>query len=465
MMNESAPSNPVLHDVVIRNGTIITPDAVTAADVAIDGDTIVAVGENLRGHVEIDAGGKYVLPGGIDVHVHLGMPIGAFTSTDDFYHGTRAAAFGGTTAIVDFVETGPAETMLDALAARRAKADDRVAIDYGLHMTIGPLDIARLDQVRSAREAGCASFKLYMAYGLRLQDGELLEAMAAVRESGGLPVIHAENWDLITTLIRHNLTAGRTSPAWHPRSRPASFEAEATGRAIDIAMYVGTPLYIFHVSSQATATRIAAAKDAGQPITGETCPQYLYLTQDIYDRPGFAGALPVCSPPLRPLSDQQALWNALLDGSLDVVSTDHCPFTIDEKATGLQDFSRIPGGVPSIESRLSLVYAGLMRDVTPEDRDQRLQRWVDVCCTTPARLFGFSRKGLLHPGYDADLVVFDPEQVKTISPDTLHETAGWTPYDGLTVRGWPVVTLSRGEVIVDHGEWLGRPGRGRFVRR
>jgi dihydropyrimidinase len=392
------------------------------------------------------------------------MPIGRFTSSDDFYHGTRAAAFGGTTAIVDFVETRPEETMLQALAARQAKARDKAVIDYGLHMTVGPTDIAKLDQAREARAAGCGSFKLYMAYGLRLTDGELLQALEAARDAAALPVVHAENWDVITTLIGRNLAAGRTAPHWHPRSRPPELEAEAAGRALDIAAWVGTPLHIFHVSCAATAGRIAAAKARGLPVYGETCPQYLYLTQDLYDQPGVAGALPVCSPPLRPAADRDALWDALSSGALDLVSTDHCPFTADEKATGLGDYSQIPGGVPSIESRLSLVYDGLVNRAAG-DKTAALGRWVDVCAATPARLFGFARKGRLLPGYDADVVVFDPQAANEITPATLHETAGWTPYDGLITRGRPVVTLSRGEVIVDHGQWLGAAGRGRFVHR
>lgn len=464
-MNHRLSGSASEYDLVIRNGTLITAEAVFTADLGVIGETIAAIGEGLSGKTTLDADGMYVIPGAIDVHVHLGMPIGRFTSTDDFYHGTRAAAFGGTTAIIDFVETGKTETMLQALAARRGKADSKVVIDYGLHMTIGPDDIARLDQVRQARDAGCGSFKLYMAYGLRLQDGELLEAFSAVRDAGGLPVIHAENWDLITTLIRHNLAAGRTTPNWHPRSRPASFEAEATGRAIDIAAYVGTPLYIFHVSCRATADRIAQAKAGGLPITGETCPQYLYLTQEAYDRPGVAGALPVCSPPLRPMADQQALWDALINGTLDVVSTDHCPFTIEEKATGIGNFSLIPGGVPSIESRLALVYHGLINKPGNVDLYKAMRRWVDLCATTPADLFGFSRKGRLQIGHDADIVIFDPHKEVEITPQSLHETAGWTPYEGLRVQGWPVVTISRGEVIVRNGEWLGQPGQGRFVPR
>ena len=461
MTNPLQP-NPLTYDLVIRGGTLVSDTAVFDADVAVNGQTIAAIGHNLHGRRELDATGKYVIPGGIDIHVHLQMPIGRFTSADDFYHGTRAAAFGGTTTIVDFVETAPEQTMLQALAARQALAADKVTIDYGLHMTIGPTDIAKLDQVADARAAGCGSFKLYMAYGLRLTDGELLRALEAIRDAGALAVVHAENWDVITTLIGRNLAAGRTTPHWHPRSRPAPLEAEAAGRVIDIAAWVGAPVHIFHVSCAATAECIAAAKARGLAVTGETCPQYLYLTQDVYDRPGVEGALPVCSPPLRPAADRDALWDALASGVLDLVSTDHCPFTRAEKATGLDDFSQIPGGVPSIESRLALVYEGLVNRASG-DRAAALSRWVDVCATTPARLLGFGHKGCLLPGYDADIVIFDPEVVHVIDPDSLHETAGWTPYDGVTLSGQVVTTISRGEIIADHGEWLGVPGRGRYL--
>lgn len=467
-------SNPP-YDLVIKNGTVITAESIFPADVAINGEQIAAVAPNLSGKRELDGQDKYVIPGAIDVHVHLGMPIGRFTTSDDFYNGTRAAAFGGTTAVVDFVETAADETMLQALRARQAKAEGQAVIDYGLHMTIGPLDIPRLDQLPTVYVAGCASFKLYMAYGLRLNKEQLFKALAAIAGVGGLPVVHAENWDVITSLIRQNLAAGRTTPHWHPRSRPAEAEGAAAAEVISLAEQVGTSLHIFHVSCAATVEQIAAAKARGLPVYGETCPQYLYLTDEVYDRPGVEGALPVCSPPLRPRADQDALWAALRDGTLDLVSTDHCPFTREEKAVGItaNDYSQIPGGVPSIESRLALIYNGLVNSNSPHSplaeysppTPHSLSRWVDLCCTTPARLLRFGRKGHIAPGYDADIVIFDPMKEFTISSKSLHEAAGWTPYEGITVRGWPETTLSRGEVIVENGRFLGEAGRGRYVVR
>lgn len=449
-----------MYDLVIKGGTVVTAVTTFPADIGINGDTIAAIGQNLSGRQVLDATGKLVTPGAVDMHVHLQMPIGKFTSTDSFYSGTRAAAFGGTTTIIDFVETQPDETMVEAIAARRALADPNVVIDYGLHMTIGPGDMAKLDQIPDAFAAGCTSFKLYMAYGLRLRDDELLRALTAVRNVSGIPVVHAENWDIITELIRQNLAAGRTSPHWHPRSRPALLEAEATGRVIDIATFVGVPLHIFHVSCGETVARIAQARRQGLPVTGETCPQYLFLTWDAYDAPGVAGTLPVCSPPIRDSAAQTALWQALSQNELQIVTTDHCPFTTEEKATGLGNYSQIPGGVPSIEMRFAALYShGVSQGWLS------LPQWVAQCCTHPAKLMGLTNKGEIAIGYDADLVIFDPDAARTLTPETLHETAGWTPYAGLTLQGWPQTTLIRGKIVVQDGQFVGEMGNGRFLHR
>ena len=448
------------YDLVIKNGLIVTSAATYHADVGVLDGRIAAIAESLQGEEEIDARGQLVIPGGVDIHVHMQMPLGdGVISSDDFFTGTRAAAYGGTTAIVDFVEPEPGQPLVDALAARRAEADPRVVIDYGLHMTIGPAQMAQLDELQAVYDAGCGSFKLYMAYDFRLHDGQLMQALSAIRDVGGWPVIHAENWDIITTLIAENLAAGRTSPHWHPRSRPALLEGEAAGRAIDIARYVNSPLHIFHVSCADVVPRISAARARGLPVSGETCPQYLFLTAEAYDAPGVEGALPVCAPPLRSRADQEALWQALAGNDLQIVTTDHCPFTRREKARGLDDFSKIPGGVPSIEMRMAGVYQGVVRSYFS------LNRWVELCSTAPARLAGFKNKGDIAIGMDADLVVFDPNQQVTLSTAFLHENVDWTPYDGLKLQGWPRVTISRGQVIVRDGEFLAEPGRGLFTRR
>jgi dihydropyrimidinase len=449
-----------MYDLVIKNGVILTNSGSYLADVGIIGEKIAAIGHQLTGHQSLDATGKLVTPGAVDIHVHLQMPIGNFISTDDFFTGSAAAAFGGTTTLIDFVETAPHETMTEAIAARRALADPRVVVDYGLHMTITPNDLLKLDQVPDAFQAGCTTFKLYMAYGHRLDDGQLLRALSAIQQVGGLPVVHAENWDVILTLIAQNLAHGRTQPHWHPRSRPAEFEAEATRRVITLAQHVGVPLHIFHVSCDATVQAITQARAAGLPVTGETCPQYLTLTWDAYDAPGVEGALPVCSPPIRSQEEQDALWRALQQGHLQAVTTDHCPFTRTEKAIGLADYSRIPGGVPSIEMRFAAIYSGGVRT-------GRLthSQWIDLCCATPARLAGLPHKGHIAPGYDADLVIFDPNAEKTLSRYSLHEAVDWTPYEGMTLTGWPETTLCRGQIVVDKGELKVSTGYGRYQHR
>lgn len=449
-------------DLVIKNGTLVTASATYRADVGVRGERIAAIGQGLSGGREIDATGMLVTPGAVDVHVHLQMLASLdLVSSDDFLTGTHAAAFGGTTTVIDFVEAAPDQPLAEALAARRAQADGRVVIDYGLHMTITAADLAKLNEAPAVAEAGCASFKLYLAYeGFQLDDGGFMQALEAIRDVGGLPIVHAENGDVIKTLVDRYRVQGRTEPRWHPRSRPALTEGEAAGRAIDLATLAGTPLYIVHASCAEVVERVAAARARGLPIYGETCPQYLLLTEALYSRPGLEGVLPICSPPLRSEADQARLWHALARGELQVVATDHCPFTRADKGRGLHDFSYAPGGLPVIEARFPLLFAfGVRIGRIP------LSRWVDLCCTAPARLFGLERKGAIAIGYDADLVVFDPERMVRLSAETLHEHVDWTPFEGREVTGWPAVTISRGEVVVRDGEFHGTAGRGCFVER
>lgn len=447
-------------DLVIKNGTVVTAVATYQADVGIQGEQIAAVGHGLHGRRELDAAGKLVIPGGIDPHVHLQYQLPNFRSADDFFTGTRAAAFGGTTTIIDFVEPKPTQTMLDGLAARSAEADGQAVIDYGFHMTIGPHEIEKLDQLPAAYAAGCASFKLYMAYGMRLTDDQLLRALQAIRGVNGLPVVHAENWDVICALVAQNLAAGRTEPHWHPHSRPPLLEAEAVSRLIDIAAYVGTRAHIFHISCAEVVERLAEAQRRGLPVTGETCPHYLLLNEGVFQRPLPQAARYICSPPLRSHDDQLRLWAALGQDVVNIVTTDHCPFTQAEKAQNLHDYSQIPGGVPGIEARLALLYS-----YGVADGYFSLNRWVEMSSTRVAQLFGLRRKGHIAPGYDADLVIFDPEKRVTLSTETLHENVDWTPYQHVPITGWPVVTLCRGLVVVADGEFVGERGYGRFVPR
>jgi len=450
-----------MHDIVIKNGQIITADAVIAADLAIDGETIAAIGLDLNGERTIDARGCYVLPGAIDPHVHLQMALAGRVSTDTFESGTIAAACGGATTIIDFAEPQPGQPMLESLDLRRAEADGHVAIDYGLHMTVptwhGAAD-ERLAETPAVVDAGCATFKMYQAYdGMVLDDVSLLRSFQAVGAAGGRVVLHSETGPVLDLLREQALEDGHIAPIWHERTRPARLEATAVHRASELAYQAGCPLYIFHVGCMDSIAEIVAARLRGVEIHAETCPQYLLLTaHDRLDGPD--GQLYVCAPPLRGHDDQDALWQALADGDLDVVSTDHCPWTRAEKDQ--PDFTQIPGGVPSIEARLSLIH-----HFGVNEGGLSLARWVQVCATNPARLMGLTSKGVLAPGYDADVVIFDPQRAKTISTDALHEAADWTPYAGVSVTGWPRTVLLRGRVIVENEAYIGAPGDGRFTPR
>ncbi|MDC7241354.1 MAG: dihydropyrimidinase [Spirochaetales bacterium] len=446
-------------DLVIKNGKIVSSTAVFEGDVGVKDGKITALGQDLRAEKTIDASGKLVTPGAVDTHVHLEMPIGSYVSRDDFYTGTRAAAAGGTTSIIDFVESTPDQSFSDALRERRTLAEARSLIDYGFHMTIGPEDLDKLDQIPGIMKEGCGSFKLYMAYGLHLDDAQLYRALSAVGASGGLPVIHAENWDIICSLVEENLAKGNSTPHWHPRSRPEVFEAEAAGRVIRIAGLAGSRVHIFHVSCPQVVEEISRARAKGYGVTGETCPQYLLLTQDLYDREGVEGALPVCSPPLRSDNSRRELWQALGSGLFNTISTDHCPFCREEKGADLSAFNRIPGGVPSMEVRFSAIYSeGVAKElISPSE-------WVRLCCSEPASLFGLKNKGEIAIGRDADIVVFDPEAEWTVKAEDLQETAGWSPYEGMVLKGRPEYTLSRGEILYNRGEVSGEKGRGEFLK-
>jgi dihydropyrimidinase len=446
-----------MYDRVIANGMVVTATAAYPADVGITGERIAALGVGLQGDSVLDATGCYVIPGGVDVHVHLRMTVGRYTSSDNFESGTVAAACGGTTTLVDFAEPKGDQPMMDALAARRAEADPQVAIDYGLHMTIPAWHADQaLGEIPAVMAAGVYSFKMYQAYGpLCLDDVRLYAALRALGQHGALPILHSENGPVIDRLRAEALAAGRTAPIWHARTRPASLEGEAVGRALELARQAEAPLYIVHVSCAESLAQIVQARQDGRRVYGETCPQYLFLTEESLT--GERSERLVCAPPLRGAADQEQLWGALARGDLQVVSTDHCPFTAAEKAAEA-DFTRIPGGLPSIEARL-----GLVHEAARQGRLE-LSRWVATCCTAPARMFRLPNKGHIAPGYDADIVVFDPAQRVELAAGWLHERVDWSPYEGMTLKGWPREVFSRGALIAREGEYLGEPGRGRFIR-
>ncbi len=450
-------------DLVIKNGTVITPDGPVEADVGVQGERIAAVAKDLSGEIELDAAGRYLLPGAIDVHVHMQMPVMDVVSSDDFYTGTVAAACGGTTTIIDFVEPKGKQSLMDALHQRRTEADAKVAVDYGLHMTLNTDDPLRLAEIPAVMEAGCSSFKLYMAYeGLRLEDAELLNVLTALKQHRGLPIVHAENHHAIVYLTESLLRSGKTEPRYHPLTRPSFMEAEATGRVIALARLVGLPIYIVHVSCADSLKCLQDAHARRQPVYGETCPQYLLLTRAEYERPGFEGAKFVMSPPLRERSDCQTLWKALADGDLQVAATDHCPFFFKgQKDKGSGAFNEIPGGSPGVETRLPLLYtfgvrAGLLS----------LPRWVEICCSEPARLFGLApQKGQIAVGADADLVIFNPDKRVVLHHTSLHQNVDYTPYEGMELHGYPETTLLRGQVVAIDGMFAGMAGQGKFLKR
>lgn len=452
-----------MFDLVIRGGTLVTPSEAFQADLGINAGSIAALGHDLVGRQVIDATGRLVLPGGVDPHVHLAMDAGLTRTSEDWASGTAAAACGGTTTVIDFVEPDLDGPLAPALAARRAEAEAGALIDFGLHMTLRSAASAVLAEVPTIIAAGCPSFKTYLTYeGFRLDDASFLQALAAVGRAGGLALVHAENHAAIERLRGECVAAGRSEPIWHARSRPVATEAEAIERAATLAGIAGCRLYVVHVSTAPGAEAVARARARGQAIVGETCPQYLLLTEAELARPGFEGAKYVCSPPLRPADNSPELWRHLAGGALSSVGTDHCAFNYEgQKTLGRESFIDIPNGLPGIEARLALLHTFGVRAGRLS-----LQRWVEVCCAAPARTFGlYPRKGTLAIGADADVVVFDPELTVTLSKSVLHEQTDYTPYEGVTVHGYPVLTLSRGEVIAKDGVVLGAAGRGRFLAR
>jgi dihydropyrimidinase len=458
---------------LIRGGTVIDQDGIRPADVLVVGERIAAVGPKLDpdGATVIDAGETYVIPGAIDVHTHFDLPVGAVHSADDFTSGTIAAACGGTTCVIDFAGAGR-EPWPEALATWHQKADAKAVVDFGFHLTVTELP-ATLEGARARfsefAERGVTSVKLYMAYPERLMvdDATLGRALAASVDTGVRVMVHAEDGLEIERRAAAFLADGATGPSAISEVKPPSVEATAIGRAALLALAVGAQLYVVHLSSEEGLQAILASRAAGADVRAETCPQYLYLdAAKLIDLE--AGQDFVCSPPIRGAGDREALWAALASGEVELVSTDHCPFTPADRRHGTattpggwRNFTEIPGGLPGVETRLSLVYQGV--------REGRLslERWIDATATAPARMFGLSsRKGSVRAGFDADLVVFDPTARRRLNATRLHSRSGHSPYEGVEVVGWPVLTLSRGRVVSRGGEPAeAEPGWGRFVPR
>ncbi|HET9346033.1 MAG TPA: dihydropyrimidinase [Candidatus Limnocylindrales bacterium] len=453
---------------LISNGTIVTADGSYPADVLIDGETIAQIGAGLAGagvsaDETIDASGKYVIPGGIDVHTHMELPFGGTFAKDTFETGTRAAAFGGTTSIVDFAVQSRGKSLREGLDAWHAKAEGNAVVDYGFHMIMSDVNDETLKEMDQLVAEGVPDFKLFTAYPgvFYSDDGAIFRAMQQTAKNGGLIMMHAENGLAIDIVAADLVADGKTDPLYHGIARYPIFEGEATNRVIRLAEAAQVPVYIVHLSARDALNAVRDARDRGSQAFAETCPQYLFLSLDDLGN-GFEGAKFVCSPPLRSADHQDELWTGLIKDDLQVVSTDHCPFDFDgQKDLGKGDFRKVPNGLPGVEDRVDLLHDGgvVGGRLTRE-------RWVEVIATAPAKLFGmYPQKGSVTVGADADLVVYDPNAKRTISAKTHHMDVDYSCYEGREVQGRSDIVLSRGEVVVRDGEFTGRTGHGRFVKR
>jgi len=467
---------------LITGGTVVSATGSTLADVLVDGETIAAVlapgsvllGTDLAASVDtvIDASGKYVIPGGVDAHTHMELPFGGTAASDTFETGTRAAAWGGTTTIIDFAVQTYGQRVMDGLSAWHEKANGNCAIDYSFHQIVGEVNDDSLQAMRDLPGEGVTSFKLFMAYpGIFMSDdAQVFKAMQVSAETGMMTMMHAENGPVIDVMVQQLLAQRKTDPYFHGVARAWQMEEEATHRAIMIAHLTGAPLYVVHVSAKQAVEQLAAARDIGQNVFGETCPQYLYLSLEeqlgaVSEEYGaFEGAKWVCSTPLRSRAEghQDHMWQSLRTNDIQMVSTDHCPFCMKgQKELGLGDFSKIPNGIGSVEHRMDLLFQGVV------DGRLTLERWVEITSTTPARMFGmYGKKGVIAPGADADIVVYDPNGHTSIGYEkTHHMNMDHSAWEGFEIDGHVDTVLSRGKILIDGNQYLGAKGDGQFVKR
>jgi dihydropyrimidinase len=454
---------------LIKNGRIITAVDDYHGDVFIDAERVAVIGKDLSIEADqlIDATGKYVFPGGVDPHTHMDMPFGGTTSADDFETGTLAAAHGGTTTLIDFAIQFKGESTLAALETWHKKADGKTAIDYGFHMIVTDMEDDRLWELKRLADEGVTSYKLFMAYPglLYVDDGTIFRTMRKAGENGTVVCMHAENGIVIDEIVKRALQEGKTAPKYHALTRPTRMEAEGTHRAISIAEVADVPVYIVHLSSSDALEQVTLARNRGVNVYAETCPQYLFLDQSYYEQEGFEGAKYVMTPALREKWNQDELWRGLQFGDLQSIATDHCPFCFKEqKELGIDDFSKIPNGAPGVENRMALVHNGGVNGgrIT-------LNKFVELTSTSAAKTFGlFPKKGTIAVGSDADLVIFNPGREETISiknPCTHHMRVDYNAYEGFRVKGFPETVISRGKVIVDNCDYVGRKGDGQFIKR
>lgn len=446
-------------DFIIKNGIVVTSTEMFKADIAVTEGKISAIADDLNsdGIMTVEAKGKYVLPGAIDAHTHLAMPFGGTISSDDYYSGTRAAACGGTTTVFDFVLQDFGETMVDAVKRRDALCKDNAVVDYAFHVAIKDVSNGLIDKIEEAVKYGVPSFKVFMVYDFGVTDGVFYQVLKKAKECGALISVHAENNEMVNMFTKQFLSEGKTSAWYHYMSRPEFVEAEADKRAIEWAKSLDTPLYIVHLANKDGVKAVTKARDAGYTIYAETCPQYLEFTSDVYKRED--GRNFVCSPPMKGEESRQALWEAIRRGDIATVATDHCPFNSFEKDWGKDDFSKIPNGCAGIENMypymLSAANTGKIS----------FEKAVELCSFNPARIFGLKSKGSLAVGKDADIVIYDPKKDFTITNVKMHSDCDHTIWEGVTVHGYPEKTYSKGMLVFDNGEFLGKKGWGKFVKR
>ncbi|RYL92742.1 dihydropyrimidinase [Sporolactobacillus sp. THM7-4] len=453
--------------VLIKNGTIATSEEVFSGDIYIEDDLITEIGFSVDKEADntIDASGKIVIPGGVDVHTHLNLHQGKFVAADDFYTGTVAAACGGTTCIIDHMEFGPPDCNLKhQVDVYHGYADNKAVIDYSFHGVIQHVDDSIIDEMKSIIEKeGITSFKIYLTYDYKLDDESSLRVMKRLGDLGAVTAIHCENDGILSYFKNRNLSRNLVSPIYHALSRPEEAEAEAVSRMITLSSLADdAPIYIVHVSTGKAARIIAKARAQHRNVRAETCPQYLFLDQEMYQQENNEGLKYIMSPPLREKYNQELLWSYIKDGTIDVIGTDHCPFNFNnEKQAGKNDFSKCPNGAPGIETRIPLLFSeGVMK------KRIDLTEFVNIVSTNPAKVMGlYPQKGDIKVGSDADVVIMDPNKKVTISSNMLHENVDYTCYEGFIVQGYPIVTLSRGEVIYENGKFIGKKGRGKFIRR
>lgn len=447
-------------DLLIKNGTVVTADSTVIADVAVKNGKISAIGVDLTPSQEteiVDAKGKLVLPGAIDAHTHLAMPFGGTISSDDYEAGTRAAACGGTTTVFDFVLQDFGENLVDSVKRRQAICEPQAVVDYAFHTAIKDVSGNLIDSIADSVAYGVSSFKVFMVYDFGVTDGVFYQVLKKAKTCGALIAVHAENNEMVNMFCKEYIEEGKTSAWYHYMSRPEFVEGEADERAIQWAKSLNTSLYIVHLANAQGVAAVTKARDEGYPIFAETCPQYLHFTSDVYKRED--GRNFVCSPPIKGKESQDALWEGIKRGDISTVATDHCPFQSHEKDWGKDNFMKIPNGCAGIEN----MYPYMLSEANKGRIS--FNKVVEVCCTNVAKLFGCApQKGMLAPGSDADIVIYDPTKDFVITNDKMHGDNDHTIWEGAELKGYPVATYSRGNLVYKDGEFLGKKGAGQFVK-